>query len=106
MTATYPATTTPDDADAHSCSLDRPCPPGAGCSASVTARGATTKRKGFLFAGAGLACLLGCLGTAFVAGGLAAAGGALTGELWIAVAAGVIVAGGVVLRRRGRGGAC
>jgi hypothetical protein len=97
---------------AESCSVDRSCPPEAGCCGSTPEPGASPRRTGlwagFLAAGAGLACVLGCMAVALAAGGgLAAAGGLLAGEIWL-VLAGVAVAAisAVVLVRRKGSGSC
>jgi hypothetical protein len=107
MTTFHPAG---DDTSttAESCALDRECPPEAGCCRPAPAPGSSTRRAGFLAAGAGLACVAGCLAMALGAGGLAAAGGLLAGEAWIALAAGVAVAAiaTVVLVRRKGGRIC
>jgi hypothetical protein len=104
MPATDPSTVPADDVT--SCALDGSCPPDAGC-CDPAAKQTGSARLGLLAAGGGLACLLGCVAMAALgAGGLAAVTGALTGEIGVAVAAGVIVAAVVIVVRRRNGRIC
>lgn len=92
--------------ESASCAVDHPCPPESGCcgGSPQSVDGGAKPRRGTKAAVLAVLCVVGCLAAPLAVGAVAAAGGALAGEWWLAVVALVAagVAAVVMARRRGR----